>query len=143
MAEIFTDGTLADFGTDQGTIPEPAVPDTSVAPTATPVPVQDQQNTVADQTNSAGNPSDPAEQEPDQGVEEVQDADTVNYETYLEQLIQQNEKQNELLQALIKEDQKLDRDMKNIQNAMPAVMCMLGVIIGVLLLHILASYIRP
>ena len=143
MAEIFTDGTLADFGTDQGTIPEPAVSDTSVAPTATPVPVQNQQDTVADQTDIAGNSFDPAEQEPDQGVEEVQDTDTVNYETYLEQLIQQNEKQNELLQTLIKEDQKLDQDMKNIQNAMPAVMCMLGVIIGVLLLHILASYIRP
>lgn len=143
MAELFTDDTSADFGTDQTVVAEPEVPVTTVAPTATPVPVQDQQNTVADQTDTAGDSSDPAGQEPDQGVETVQASDTVDYETYLDQVIQQNEKQNELLEALVKEDQKLDQDMKNIQNAMPAVMCMLGVIIGVLLLHILASYIRP
>ena len=47
------------------------------------------------------------------------------------------------MQILVRENKKLEQDIKNIQNAMPAMMCMLGVIIGVLLLHILASYIRP
>ena len=82
-------------------------------------------------------------QEPAQGVEEVPDAGTVDYTALLEQLIQQNEKQQELMETLVRENKKLEQDMKNIQNAMPAMMCMLGVIIGVLLLHILASYIRP
>ena len=68
---------------------------------------------------------------------------TVDYTALLEQLIQQNEKQQELMETLVRENKKLEQDMKNIQNAMPSMMCMLGVIIGVLLLHILASYIRP
>ena len=67
----------------------------------------------------------------------------LDYTALLEQLIQQNKKQQELMETLVKENKKLEQDIKNIQNAMPAMMCMLGVIIGVLLLHILASYIRP
>lgn len=110
---------------------------------ATPVPVPDQQDTVADQTDTAGGSPDTAGQEPAQGVEEVPDAGTVDYTALLEQLIQQNEKQQKLMETLVKENKKLEQDIKNIQNAMPAMMCMLGVIIGVLLLHILASYIRP
>ena len=90
-----------------------------------------------------GGSPDTAGQEPAQGVEEVPDAGTVDYTALLEQLIQQNEKQQELMETLVKENKKLEQDIKNIQNAMPAMMCMLGVIIGVLLLHILASYIRP
>lgn len=86
---------------------------------------------------------DTAGQEPGQGVEEVPNTGTVDYTVLLEQLIQQNEKQQELMETLVRENKKLEQDMKNIQNAMPAMMCMLGVIIGVLLLHILASYIRP
>lgn len=110
---------------------------------ATPVPVPDQQDTVADQTDTSGSSPDTAGQEPAQGVEEVPDAGTVDYTALLEQLIQQNEKQQELMETLVRENKKLEQDMKNIQNAMPSMMCMLGVIIGVLLLHILASYIRP
>ena len=134
MADIFTDGPV--FEEDQGTVPEPVAPAPAVQPAATPVPVPDQQDTVADQTDTAG-------QEPAQGVEEVPDAGTVDYTALLEQLIQQNEKQQELMETLVRENKKLEQDMKNIQNAMPSMMCMLGVIIGVLLLHILASYIRP
>ena len=111
MADIFTDGPV--FEEDQGTVSEPVIPAPAVQPAATPVPVPDQQDTVADQTDTS------------------------------EQLIQQNEKQQELMETLVRENKKLEQDMKNIQNAMPAMMCMLGVIIGVLLLHILASYIRP
>ena len=44
---------------------------------------------------------------------------------------------------IVLKDEQIEHDMKNVQNAMPAVMCMLGVVIGVLLVHILASYIRP
>lgn len=144
MAELFTDGADVNFGSDPEITPEPAVePTPTVVPTATPLPVQDQQDSMADKTDTAGDPSTVSGKEVSGGVEEVPAADTVNYETYLEQLIQQNEKQNESLQALIKEDKKLDQDMKSVQNAMPAVMCMLGVIIGLLLLQILASYIRP
>lgn len=117
MADIFTDGSV--FEQDQGTVPEPVAPAPAVQPAATPVPV------------------------PDQAVEEVPDAGTVDYTALLEQLIQQNEKQQELMETLVRENKKLEQDIKNIQNAMPAMMCMLGVIIGVLLLHILASYIRP
>ena len=98
---------------------------------------------MADQTDTSGSSPDTAGQEPAQGVEEVPDAGTVDYTALLEQLIQQNEKQQELMETLVRENKKLEQDMKNIQNAMPSMMCMLGVIIGVLLLHILASYIRP
>lgn len=144
MAELFTDGTDVNFGSDPEITLEPAVePTPTVVPTATPLPVQDQQDSMADKTDTAGDLSAVSGKEVSEGVEEVPAADTVDYETYLEQLIQQNEKQNELLQTLIKEDKKLDQDMKSVQNAMPAVMCMLGVIIGLLLLQILASYIRP
>lgn len=144
MAELFTDGTDVNFGSNPEITLEPAVePTPTVVPTATPLPVQDQQDSMADKTDTAGDPSAVSGKEVSEGVEEVPAADTVDYETYLEQLIQQNEKQNELLQTLIKEDKKLDQDMKSVQNAMPAVMCMLGVIIGLLLLQILASYIRP
>lgn len=120
MADIFTDGSV--FEQDQGTVPEPVAPAPAVQPAATPVPVPDQQDTVADQTDTSGSSPDTA---------------------LLEQLIQQNEKQQELMETLVRENKKLGQDMKNIQNAMPSMMCMLGVIIGVLLLHILASYIRP
>lgn len=144
MAELFTDGTDVNFGSDPEITLEPAVePTPTVVPTATPLPVQDQQDSMADKTDTAGDPSAVSGKEVSEGVEEVPAADTVDYETYLKQLIQQNEKQNELLQTLIKEDTKLDQDMKSVQNAMPAVMCMLGVIIGLLLLQILASYVRP
>ena len=44
---------------------------------------------------------------------------------------------------IILKDEQIEQDMRNVQNAMPAVMCLLGVIVGVLLVHILASYIRP
>ena len=141
MADIFTDGPV--FEEDQGTVPEPVAPAPAVQPAATPVPVPDQQDTVADQTDTAGGSPDIAGQEPAQGVEEVPDAGTVDYTALLEQLIQQNEKQQELMETLVRENKKLEQDIKNIQNAMPSMMCMLGVIIGVLLLHILASYIRP
>ena len=98
---------------------------------------------MADQTDTSGSSPDTAGQDPGQGVEEVPNAGTVDYTALLEQLIQQNKKQQELMETLVKENKKLEQDIKNIQNAMPAMMCMLGVIIGVLLLHILASYIRP
>lgn len=144
MADIFTDGPV--FEENQGTVPEPVIPAPAVQPAATPVPVPDQQDTVADQTDTSGSSSDTAGQEPAQGVEEVPDAGTVDYTALLEQLIHQNEKQQELMETLVRENKKLEQDIKNIQNAqnaMPAMMCMLGVIIGVLLLHILAFYIRP
>ena len=141
MADIFTDGPV--FEQDQGTVPEPVAPAPAVQPAATPVPVPDQQDTVADQTDTSGSSPDTAGQEPGQGVEEVPNAGTVDYTALLEQLIQQNKKQQELMETLVKENKKLEQDIKNIQNVMPAMMCMLGVIIGVLLLHILASYIRP
>lgn len=138
MADIFTDGPV--FEQDQGTVPESVAPAPAVQPAATPVPVPYQQDTVANQTDTSGSSPDTAGQEPGQGVEEVPDAD---YTVLLEQLIQQNEKQQELMETLVRENKKLEQDIKNIQNAMPSMMCMLGVIIGVLLLHILASYIRP
>lgn len=143
MAEIFSDGASADFGTDPGNIPEPAVPETTVSPTAAPLPVQDQQNSLGNETDISGGTAADSGTEIPEGVEEVQDADTVDWQKYLDQLIQQHEKQNELLETLIQEDQKIDQELKNIQNAMPAVLCMLGVIIGVLLMHIFASYVRP
>ena len=140
MADIFTDGPV--FEQDQGTVPEPVAPAPAVQPAATPVPVPDQQDTVLIKLTLLAVPLDTAGQEPGQGVEEVPDAGTVDYTALLEQLIQQNEKQQELMETL-SGNKKLEQDMKNIQNAMPSMMCMLGVIIGVLLLHILASYIRP
>ena len=123
MADIFTDGPV--FEEDQGTVSEPVIPAPAVQPAATPVPVPDQQDTVADQTDTSGSSPDTAGQEPGQGVEEVPNAGTVDYTALLEQLIQQNEKQQELMETLVKENKKLEQDIKNIQNAMPAMMCML------------------
>ena len=79
-------------------------------------------------------------------MEEVPDADPVNQVDYTDLLTKQNElleSQQELLMQIVLKDEQIEHDMKNVQNAMPAVMCMLGVVIGVLLVHILASYIRP
>ena len=79
-------------------------------------------------------------------MEEVPDADPVNQVDYTELLTKQNElleSQQGLLMQIILKDEQIEQDMRNVQNAMPAVMCMLGVVIGVLLVHILASYIRP
>ena len=67
MADIFTDGPV--FEEDQGTVPEPVIPAPAVQPAATPVPVPDQQDTVADQTDTSGSSPDTAGQEPVQGVE--------------------------------------------------------------------------
>mgnify|MGYP000048984004 CR=1 FL=1 len=141
MADIFTDGPV--FEEDQGTVSEPVIPAPAVQPAATPGTSTGSAEHCADQTDTADGSPDTAGQEPAQGVEEVPDAGTVDYTALLEQLIQQNEKQQELMETLVKENKKLEQDMKNIQNAMPSMMCILGVIIGVLLLHILASYIRP
>lgn len=150
MAELFTDGTDVDFGSTPETVPgsllepEPTVaPTTAPVPTSTPLPVLDQQNTVADQIESSGSSATDTGEEISEGVVQVLPVDTVDWEKYLDQFIQQHETQNELLESLIQENQKLDQELKNIQNAMPAVLCMLGVIIGVLLMHIFASYIRP
>ena len=148
MAELFTDGTDVDFGSDPETIPEPVMeaeptvlpePTATPVPTATPLPVPDQQSPVADKTDASGDPSPVTGEEVPEGVEEVPDPDTVEQIDYTELLA----RQNELLEAIILQDEKLDQDMRTVQNAMPAVMCMMGVVIGVLLLHILASYIRP
>ena len=104
MADIFTDGPV--FEADQGTVPEPVAPAPAVQPAATPVPVPDQQDTVADQTDTSGSSPDTAGQEPGQGVEEVPDSGTVDYTALLEQLIQQNEKQQELMETLVRENKK-------------------------------------
>lgn len=143
MAEIFSDGESAVFGTDPENIPESDTQEPTVTPAATPLPVQDQQSLLGNEADTPGDTvADPGAEVPE-GVEEVQDADTVDWQKYLDQLIQQHEKQNELLETLIQEDKKLDQQLKNIQNAMPAILCMLGVIVGILLMHIFASYMRP
>ncbi|RHO85431.1 hypothetical protein DW049_14070 [Ruminococcus sp. AF41-9] len=146
MGELFTDGTNADFGTDPAITPEPAVqPEPTVAPTetpvptATPLPVPDQQSPVADKVDTSGDPAADPGTEVSDGVEEVPAADTVEQIDYTDLLT----RQNELLEMIILKDEKLDQDMRTVQNAMPAVMCMMGVIVGLLLLQILASYIRP
>ena len=146
MGELFTDGTNADFGTDPAIIPEPAVqPEPTVAPTetpvptATPLPVPDQQSPVADKADTSGDPAADPGTEVSDGVEEVPAADTVEQIDYTDLLT----RQNELLEMIILKDEKLDQDMRTVQNAMSAVMCMMGVIVGLLLLQILASYIRP
>lgn len=145
MAELFTDGTNVDFGTDLLITPEPAVeseptlaPTESPVPTATPLPVPDQQSPVADKADTSGDPAADSGTEVSDGVEEVPAADTVEQIDYTDLLT----RQNELLEMIILKDEKLDQDMRTVQNAMPAVMCMMGVIVGLLLLQILASYIR-
>lgn len=145
MAELFTDGTNVDFGTDLLITPEPAVeseptlaPTEAPVPTATPLPVPDQQSPVADKADISGDPAADSGTEVSDGVEEVPAADTVEQIDYTDLLT----RQNELLEMIILKDEKLDQDMRTVQNAMPAVMCMMGVIVGLLLLQILASYIR-
>lgn len=98
------------------------------------------------EASAVGDPADTAGGQPGEGMEEVPDADPVNQVDYTDLLTKQNElleSQQELLMQIVLKDEQIEHDMKNVQNAMPAVMCMLGVVIGVLLVHILASYIRP
>lgn len=148
MADLFTDGTGTGFGTDPAVTPEPVEPEPTAAPaetpvlTAAPLPVPDQQNPVAGETGSTDNSDTDAGTGTPEGVEKVPAPDTV---TQFEQIDYTDllSRQNELLETLVLRDAKLDQDMRTLQNAMPAVMCMLGVIAGLLLLQILASYIRP
>ena len=144
MADIFTDGPV--FEENQGTVPEPVAPAPAVQPAATPVPVPAEQDPLDREASAVGDPADTAGSQPGEGVEEVPDADPVNQVDYTELLTKQNElleSQQELLMQIVLKDEQIEHEMKNVQNAMPAVMCMLGVVIGVLLVHILASYIRP
>lgn len=139
MADLFTDGTGADFGTDPAVTPEPLQPQPTAAPTATPLPVPDQQSPLAGETDNISSSDTDTGTEIPEGVETVPASDTIAQIDYTELLT----RQNELLETLILKDEKLDQDIRTVQNAMPAVMCMLGVIVGLLLLQVLASYIRP
>ena len=112
MADIFTDGPV--FEEDQGTVfgtcyTSPGSTAGCYTGTST-----GSAEHCADQTDTADGSPDTAGQEPAQGVEEVPDAGTVDYTALLEQLIQQNEKQQELMETLVKENKKLEQDMKNI-----------------------------
>lgn len=81
----------------------------------------------------------PGDGETSQGVEETAGQDPVVQIDYTPLLNETNLK----LDSLILEVRKTDSDLRNVQNAMPALLCMSGVIIGILLLHILVSYLRP
>lgn len=146
MADLFSDGQDALFTPDQGAVQQQVIQAATPAPTATPVPVPAEQDPLDGEASAVGDPADTAGGQPGEGVEEVPDADPVNQIDYTELISKQNtllEKQNKYLQQIVVKDKQIEKEMKNVQNAMPAVMCMLGVVIGVLLVHILASYIRP
>lgn len=146
MADLFSDGQGALFTPDQGTVQQQVIQAAPPAPTATPVPVPAEQDSLDGEASAVGDPAGTAGGQPGEGVEEVPDADPVNQVDYTDLLTKQNElleSQQELLMQIVLKDEQIEHEMKNIQNAMPAVMCMLGVVIGVLLVHILASYIRP
>ncbi|MDD7218886.1 MAG: hypothetical protein PUI16_02675 [Clostridia bacterium] len=135
MADIFDDSPVnTDFGTDPAITTEPL-------PTVTPVPVpvQDQQGTLDLQASDSNNTVSDDGTQTSEGMEEVPASDSVTVIDYTDILT----KQNENLETLILEQQKTNQELTNIQNAMPGVMCMLGVVIGLLLLQIFASYIRP
>ena len=146
MADLFSDGKDALFTPDQGTVQQQVIQEATPVPTAAPVPVPAEQDPLDREASAVGDPADTAGSQPGEGVEEVPDADPVNQVDYTELLTKQNElleSQQELLMQIVLKDEQIEHEMKNVQNAMPAVMCMLGVVIGVLLVHILASYIRP
>ena len=146
MADLFSDGQDALFTPDQGTVQQQVIQAATPVPTATPVPVPAEQDPLDGEASAVGDPADTAGGQPGEGVEEVPDADPVNQVDYTELLTKQNElleSQQELLMQIVLKDEQIEQDMRNVQNAMPAVMCLLGVIVGVLLVHILASYIRP
>lgn len=135
MADIFDDSPVnTDFGTDPAITTEPL-------PTVTPVPVpvQDQQGNLDLQASDFNNTVSDDGTQTSEGMEEVPASDSVTVIDYTDILT----KQNENLETLILEQQKTNQELTNIQNAMPGVMCMLGVVIGLLLLQIFASYIRP
>lgn len=135
MADIFDDSPVnTDFGTDPTITTEPL-------PTVTPVPVpvQDQQGNLDLQASDFNNTVSDDGTQTSEGMEEVPASDPVTVIDYTDILT----KQNENLETLILEQQKTNQELTNIQNAMPGVMCMLGVVIGLLLLQIFASYIRP
>lgn len=146
MADLFSDGQDALFTPDQGTVQQQVIQAATPVPTATPVPVSAEQDPLDGEASAVGNPADIAGSQPGEGVEEVSDADPVNQVDYTELLTKQNElleSQQELLMQIVLKNEQIEQDMRSVQNAMPAVMCLLGVIVGVLLVHILASYIRP
>lgn len=81
----------------------------------------------------------PPDGEAAEGVGDVPESEPLVQIDYTDILAETNEK----MDRLILEIQKTEQLAGSLQNAMPALLCMSGIIIGVLLLHILASYLRP
>lgn len=129
MADLFTDSP------DYGTVV--LVPET---PAPTEIPVSDQQVPLDGQTDLPADPLPPSGEDAVPGVETVPSADPVIQQIDYTDLLKEV---NTNLEMLIQEEKAAVRELSNIRSAMPAMMCMLGVIIGILLLKILASYIRP
>lgn len=81
----------------------------------------------------------PSDGEAAEGVGDVPESEPVVQIDYTAILTETNLK----LDDLILETQKMEQVVINVQNALPVLIYVSGIIIGILLLHILASYLRP
>lgn len=105
-----------------------------IEPVVSPESVQKDTSANPDKVSSVfsdKNSSDEEELLPDAGSEK-----SIDYTALLKE-------QNDYLKSLVSETQQCRQELSNIQNAMPGMMCILGLILGLLLLQILASYLRP
>lgn len=115
-------------------------------PTVSPEPTQSEQTPANSDSNINIDSSVSLDKDLPEEVENFQNIESEGVTDYSDYLIEQNKylkEQNEYLKSIVSETQYCQRELNNIQNAMPGVMCILGLIVGLLLLQILASYIRP
>lgn len=146
MEELFTDVPEDVVGSEPTVSPVPQessdsdIQDSGQAdPAVSTGSVQAEQDPLDQQADTGSDTSVSSDKDFSEGVETLQDSATVGTVDYTDLL----KEQNEHLQSLISETRQCRQELENIQNAMPGMMCALGLVIGLLLLQILASYLRP
>lgn len=126
--QSFSDGTVLDLMPELSPVPEP----TEIPVLAAPDFVSDEQQ---EQNSSPDLQPELPDLEAGNQAETVLATDQIDYTELLQ-------KHNEILDSLLLEVRETNARLSGIANAMPVLMCMLGFIIGVLLIQILASYLR-
>lgn len=142
MGDLFTDTPdytpIEEFPQDSEPDSVP-VPEPTAVPPEEPEPVQPENGSPDVPTALPGDSSASTGEEAPAGVEEVPIADTITQIDYTDIL----SKQLEQIEFLVQETKAINQEMQTISHIFPVISCLLGIIIGILLLKILASYIRP
>lgn len=154
MNENFADGF-----TDEAEAPVSGIFDEEYSPTPTPVPqttpVYLYQEPVADETGSFGLSNfdtgiqslsgvDALPENLSEGQSEVTPSaeESQASQDYAE-LLAELKSQSEQLTALVSQTEEMSRQLTGIYNALPVLTVMLGIAVGVLLVHIFSAYFRP